>query len=86
MPRELSTLVVQSIITNIMSKVSIFKIRIIKAIKNGNNEEQYIIEACNERDVLYHWNDYHKAIQQLVNEGKIMYNKTIEGYVLLCNQ
>ena len=86
MPRELSTLVVQSIITNIMSKVSIFKIRIIKAIKNGNNEEQYIIEACNERDVLYHWNDYHKSIQQLVNEGKIMYNKTIEGYVLICNQ
>ena len=31
-------------------------------------------------------NDYHKAIQQLVNEGKIMYNKTIEGYVLICNQ
>lgn len=38
-----------------MSKVSIFKIRIIKAIKHGNNEERYIIEACNERDVLYHW-------------------------------
>lgn len=50
--------------------VSIFKIRIIKAIKHGNNEERYIIEACNERDVLYHWNDYHKAIQQLVDEVK----------------
>ena len=34
---------------------------------------------------MYHWFDYHKAIQQLVDEGKIMYNKTIEGYVL-CNQ
>lgn len=68
-----------------MSKVSIFKIRIIKAIKHGNDEERYIREACNERDVMYHRFDYHKAIQQLVDEGKIMYNKTIEGYVL-CNQ
>lgn len=68
-----------------MSKVSIFKARIIKAIKHGNDEERYIREACNEHDVMYHWYDYHKAIQQLVDEGKIMYNKTIEGYVL-CNQ
>lgn len=68
-----------------MSKVSTFKYRIIKAIRHGNDEEKYIIEACNEDYVLNHWYDFHEAMRQLLDEGKIMYNKTIEGYVL-CNQ
>ena len=82
MPRELSTLVVQSIINNIMSKVSLFKMRIVKAIKNGNNEERYIAEACK---VGFNVFDFHTAMQILKYEGKIKYNSTIEGYEI-CNQ
>lgn len=81
MPRELSTLVVQSIITNIMSKVSLFKMRIVKAIKHGNNAERYIAEACKVGLNVF---DFHTAMQMLQYEGKIKYNSTIEGYEL-CN-
>lgn len=31
-----------------MSKVSLFKMRIVKAVKHGNNYGRYIAEACNE--------------------------------------
>lgn len=65
-----------------MSKVSIFKIRIVKAIKSGNNEERYIAEACK---VGYNIFDFHAAIKLLQRERMIKYNETIEGYQL-CNQ
>lgn len=65
-----------------MSKVSIFKLRIVKAIKRGNNEERYIAEACK---VGYNVFDFHTAIDLLEREQVIKYNETIEGYEL-CNQ
>lgn len=40
-----------------MSKVSIFKIRIIKAIKHGNNEERYIIEADEHQGFKRYYDD-----------------------------
>ena len=48
-----------------MSKVSIFKIRIVKAIKSGNNEERYIAEACK---VGYNIFDFHAAMKLLQRE------------------
>lgn len=65
-----------------MSKVSIFKTRIVKAIKHGNNEERYIAEACK---VGYDIFDFHAAMNELLRERMIKYNQTIEGYEL-CNQ
>ncbi len=65
-----------------MSKVSLFKMRIVKAIKHGNNEERYIAEAVK---VGYNVFDFHTAMKMLQYEGKIKYNSTIEGYEL-CNQ
>ena len=65
-----------------MSKVLLFKNRIVRAIKKGNNDERYIAEACK---VKYDVFDFHSAIQSLENEGVIKYNNNIEGYEL-CNQ
>ena len=68
-----------------MSSVSIFKNRIVKAIKHGNEEEKYIVEACNAMYSLYTFYDFHAAIEELKREGIIKYNENIEGYQL-CNQ
>lgn len=65
-----------------MSKVSLFKMRIVKAIKHGNNEERYIAETCK---VGYNVFEFHTAMNQLQRERMIKYNETIEGYEL-CNQ
>ena len=65
-----------------MSKVLLFKNRIVKAIKNGNNDERYIAEVCK---VNYDVFDFHSAMRLLLHEGVIKYNNNIEGYEL-CNR
>lgn len=55
------------------------KARIIRAIKNGNHEVKYIVEACNE---LRSWSNFGEALNQLREEGLIKYNELLEGYYL----
>ena len=50
--------------------------RIIRAIKNGNNEAKYIEEACKAE---YSWPHFHEALRQLEKEGVIKYNENLEG-------
>ena len=53
--------------------------RIIRAIKNGNNERKYIEEACKAE---YSSTQFHEALRQLEKEGIIKYNENLEGYYL----
>jgi hypothetical protein len=53
--------------------------RIIRAIKNGNNERKYIEEACKAEYSLMQFNE---AMRQLEKEGVIKYNELLEGYYL----
>lgn len=53
--------------------------RIIRAIKNGNNERKYIEEACKAE---YSWMQFNEAMRQLEKEGVIKYNELLEGYYL----
>ena len=53
--------------------------RIIRAIKNGNNERKYIEEACKAE---YSWMQFNEAMRQLEKEGVIKYNDLLEGYYL----
>ena len=53
--------------------------RIIRAIKNGNNERKYIEEACKAE---YSWMQFNEAMRQLEKEGVIKYNEVLEGYYL----
>ena len=53
--------------------------RIIRAIKNGNNERKYIEEACKAE---YSSTQFHEALRQLEKEGVIKYNENLEGYYL----
>ena len=54
--------------------------RIIRAIKNGNNERKYIEEACKAE---YSWMQFNEAMRQLEKEGVIKYNDLLEGYYLI---
>ena len=53
--------------------------RIIRAIKNGNNERKYIEEACKAE---FSWMQFNEAMRQLEKEGVIKYNDLLEGYYL----
>lgn len=53
--------------------------RIIRAIKNGNNERKYIEEACKAE---FSWMQFNEAMRQLEKEGVIKYNENLEGYYL----
>jgi ubiquinone/menaquinone biosynthesis C-methylase UbiE len=53
--------------------------RIIRAIKNGNNELKYIEEATKAE---YSTFQFMEAIRQLEKEGVIKYNDLLEGYYL----
>ena len=53
--------------------------RIIRAIKNGNNERKYIEEACKAE---YSWMQFNEAMRPLEKEGVIKYNDLLEGYYL----
>ena len=53
--------------------------RIIRAIKNGNNECKYIEEACKAE---YSSTQFQEALRQLEKEGVIKYNENLEGYYL----
>ena len=59
--------------------IEILKTRIFRAIKNGNHEAKYILEACNE---VRAWANFGEALSQLKNEGSIKYNVLLEGYYL----
>ena len=59
--------------------IEILKTRILRAIKNGNHEAKYILEACNE---VRAWANFGEALSQLKNEGSIKYNVLLEGYYL----
>ena len=56
--------------------------RIIRAIKNGNNEAKYIEEACKAE---FSWMQFNEAMRQLEKEGVIKYNENLEGYYLIEN-
>lgn len=59
--------------------VEALKKRILRAIKNGNHEPKYILEACDELRV---WVNFGEALSQLRKEGVIKYNELLEGYYL----
>ena len=59
--------------------VETIKARILRAIKNGNHEAKYILEACNEYRA---WANFGEALSQLKSEGTIKYNELLEGYYL----
>lgn len=59
--------------------VETIKTRILRAIKNGNHETKYILEACNE---IRAWANFGEALSQLKREGTIKYNELLEGYYL----
>lgn len=59
--------------------VETLKARILRAIKNGNHETKYILEACNE---IRAWANFGEALGQLKREGAIKYNELLEGYYL----
>ena len=58
--------------------VQTLKRRIVKAIKAGNNDTQYIIESC--KAELFYYN-FCTAISELQHEGTVIY-KTGLGYYL----
>lgn len=58
--------------------VETLKKRIVRAIKAGNNETEYIIESC--KAELFYWN-FCKAIAELQCEGVVVF-KTGLGYYL----
>lgn len=60
------------------------KARILKAIKNGNNEPKYIVERVTggSLDNLKYGFVMGQAFRELVIEGKIKYNENLEGYYL----
>lgn len=60
--------------------VEILKSRILRAIKNGNHEAKYILEACDE---VRAWANFAEALSQLKNEGLIEYNVLLEGFYLV---
>jgi hypothetical protein len=53
--------------------------KILRAIKNGNNELKYIEEATKAE---YSTFQFMEAIRQLEKEGVIKYNDLLEGYYL----
>lgn len=57
--------------------VNTLKKRIVKAIKSGNNETKYIIEACKAEIWYYNWC---KAMYELQKEGIVVCNDL--GYFL----
>ncbi len=59
--------------------VEVLKTRILRAIKNGNHEAKYILEACND---IRAWANFGEALGQLKREGAIKYNELLEGYYL----
>ena len=59
--------------------IEVLKVRILRAIKNGNHETKYILEACNE---IRAWANFGEALDQLKREGVIKYNELLEGYYL----